>query len=176
MKEPKPIYAQGFFHLRRTGLVDQIIVFDYHDPGRYYYKILKNRKKLDREIELLKNNMQYFLDQEKVLINGVDTSPRVVYTEIGIRGRPELAYILFLIKFKGELVEGLNTYENMYEEEVVDYDYEVYWIFPENTKVIEADLGVPYTIYNNRVLYFKVPKGTYVGGYERIVFLQSSLH
>ncbi len=170
MREPKPIYAQGFFHLRRNGLVDQTIIFDYYDPDKYYYKILRHRLKLDHEINLLRKNMQYFLDQERVLINGADASPKVMHVEIGIRGRPDLAYVLFLISFKGELVDGLNTYENIYEEETVDYDYIVYWIFPDNARIVEADLGVPYIVYGNRILYFRVPKGTHVGGYERIVF------
>jgi len=170
VREPKPIYAQGFFHLRGNGLVDQTIIFDYYDPDNYYHRLLRQRLRLRQELEILKNNMQYYLDQERVLINGVDASPKVVHVEIGVRGKPDLAYIVFLIKFKGELVRGLNTYENIYEEEIVDYDYTVYWIFPENTRVIEAELGVPYNVYSDRILFFKVPRGTRVGGYEKIVF------
>ncbi len=171
MVDPKPIYAQGFFHVRREGFVDQTIVFDYYDPGRYYARVLKNPSLYEKERELLWNNMQYFLDQEKVLINGEDAEPRVVGVEIGLRGRSDLAYIVFLIVFHGEFVRGLNTYENIYEEEEVDYDYTVYWLFPRDARVIEVDVGVPYkTMSGDRILYFKVPRGTRVGGYEKIVF------
>ncbi len=171
MSEPIPLYAQGFFHLRADGLVDQIVVFDYYDPGNYYYKLMKDFTKLDKELERLRNNMQYFLDQERVLINGEDTNPRVKHVEIGFRGRKDLAYIMFIINFSGKIFEGINTYENIYEEEEAEYDYTVYWLFPVNAKVIEADVGVKYKVYNEgRILYFKVPKGTRVGGYERIVF------
>ncbi len=171
MVEPKPLYAQGFFHLRRNGFVDQTVVFDYYDPDHYYAKLLRDRDRLSREIRMLMNNMQYYLDQERVLINGEDTYPRVVHVEIGVRGRPDISYIVFLIVFKGELVKGINTYENIYEEEEVDYDYTVYWVFPESIRVIEADVGVPYRIYSDgRILFFKVPHGTRIGGYEKIVF------
>ncbi len=169
MKEPQPVYAEGFFHLRRTGLVDQVVVFDYYDPDRYYYRVLRHKLRLKQEKENLMNNMQYYLDMERVLINGKDANPRVIHVDIGLRGKPENPYIVFLIEFKGELVRGLNTYENIYEEEVAEYPYTVYWIFPEDSAPVEAEVGVPYRIAG-RILYFHVPRGTHVGGYEKIVF------
>ncbi len=170
-KEPEPIYAQGYFIVHRIGLFNQIVIFDYYDPDQYYWGVLRNASRLKREQETLMKNMQYFLDQEKVLINGVETKPVVKNVEIGIRGKPTLSYIVFYIEFEGELVKGLNIYENLYEEEVSEYDYVVYWIFPWNIRVVEADVGVQYSVLNDgRLLIFHVPKGTRVGGYEKIVF------
>ncbi|WFO75299.1 hypothetical protein J4526_09600 [Desulfurococcaceae archaeon MEX13E-LK6-19] len=171
MEEPKPIYAQGFFVIHKHGLFNQIIIFDYYDPDNYYYKLLRRKNALAEEKEVLKNNMQYFLDQEKVLINGNESRPIVKDVEIGVRGRPDLAYIIFNIEFYGELTEGVNVYENIYEEEEVEYDYIVQWIIHEKGRFIDAELGVAYELRNNsRLLLFKVPRGTKVGGYEKIVF------
>lgn len=170
-REPEPIYAQGFFIVHRSGLFNQIIVFDYYDPDQYYWSVLKNRSRLEKEVKMLAENMQYFLDQEKVLINGVETRPVVKNVEIGVRGKPTISYIVFYIEFEGELLRGLNIYENLYEEEVCEYDYIVYWIFPWDMRVVEADVGVSYNVLNDgRLLIFHVPKGTRVGGYEKIVF------
>ncbi|ABN69539.1 conserved hypothetical protein [Staphylothermus marinus F1] len=166
-----PLYAHGYFYMHETGLVDQVIVFDYWDPDRYYWKLLSKPMKLEEERMFLANNMQYYLDQEKVLINGVEAPPKVVDVEIGVRGKPEIAYIVFLIEFKGELKEGLNIYENIYEEEEAEYEYIVYWFMPENARIVKAELGVPYRVEpNGRVLFFRVKPGTRVGGREAIYF------
>ncbi|MET1160856.1 MAG: hypothetical protein ABWW65_07840 [Thermoprotei archaeon] len=171
MAEPIPIYGQGFFYMHSNGLVDQVVVFDYWDPDRVYAKILSDRIRLEREIKKLMDNMQYYLDQEEVLINGADASPQVTSVEIGLRGKPELAYVVFLIEFRGELKRGINVYENIYEEETAEYEYIVYWFFPENMRVIKAEVGVPYRIESNgRILFFRVKPGTRVGGREAIYF------
>ncbi|OYT38941.1 MAG: hypothetical protein B6U89_04965 [Desulfurococcales archaeon ex4484_58] len=171
MIEPQPIYGFGFFYMHRSGLVDQIIIFEYWDPDHYYEEVIRNEDKLRGEIEKLFSNMQYYLDQEKVLINGIDADPRVVSVDIGLKGKPEIAYIVFHIVFKGELKRGVNVYENIYEEEIAEYEYVVYWFFPENVKVLRAEVGVPYYIENDgRTLFFKVKPGTRVGGREAIYF------
>ncbi len=170
-REPKPLYAHGFFTMHETGLVDQIVVFDYLDESRYYWNLKRDKDKFEREIRMLADNMQYYLDQEKVLINGVEAPPRVVDVEIGFRGKPELPYILFLIEFKGELKKGMNLYENIYEEEIAEYEYIVLWNLPENAKFVKAELGVPYRVEpNGRSIFFRVKPGVKVGGREAIYF------
>jgi len=170
-REPIPIYAQGFFYVHRSGLVDHIVIYDYWDPERYYESVLNDPEKYEEEVETLMENMQYFMDREKVLINGKEAPVHVTGVEIGLRGRPELPYIVFLMEFRGELRKGLNIYENYYEEEEVDYGYIVYWFFPENTRVVKAELGVPYYVEaDGRVLFFRVKPQTRVGGREAIYF------
>lgn len=171
MREPIPIYGQGLFYMHPDGLVDQVVIFDYWDPGRYYESILRDAEKLKREEEKLIDNMQYYLDQERVLINGIEAPPQVTSVEIGLRGKPELAYIVFLIEFRGQLKRGINVYENIYEEEEAEYEYIVYWFFPENARVVRAEVGVPYSIESGgRILFFRVKPGTRVGGREAIYF------
>lgn len=169
--EPIPIYGQGFFYVHRSGLVDQLIVFDYWDRSGYYERVLANREEYEAEVESLAENMQYYLDQERVSINGVRARPTVTGVEIGLRGRPELAYIVFTIEFRGEVRPGLNVYENVYEEEEAEYEYAVYWFFPERSRVVSVEVGVPYRVdRSGRVLFFRVKPGTIVGGREAIQF------
>jgi len=171
MNEPFPVFANGFFTVQENGVFNEIILFEYYDPGGYYASLLSDQNRLDEELETLSRNMQFYLDLEKVLINGVESSPTVLNVNIGFRGDPRRPYILFIITFKGRLARGLNTYENYYDEEVAEYDYEVVWLFPAKARVVEADLGVPYKVEaGGRVLRFNVKRGTRVRGFEKILF------
>ncbi len=157
--------------MHESGLIDQIVIFDYFDYDGFYWHLVKDHVKLSREIELLSSNMQYFLDKEEVFINGSRTYPRVVSTDLGFRGGPEYPYIVFYIVFRGELRDGVNVYENRYDEEIAEYDYTVSWFLPHNARVLKADFKVPYRVdCDGRVLSFTVFKGTRIGGRELIVF------
>jgi hypothetical protein len=170
-REPEPLYAQGFFIMHETGLVDQILVFDYIDKDKYYWNLFRDRSRLEREKKMLMDNMQYFLDQEKVYINDKEAPPQVINIELGFRGKPILPYIVFNIVFSGELRRGVNRYVDIYGEEEAEYDYTVQWLFPEGATVIEAKLGVDYTVEaSGRQLVFHVKKGMRIGGREEIVF------
>lgn len=168
----KPIYAYGYFVVSPTGDFHQIMIYEYVDTEEEFARALKSRAK--EEIETMKNNMQLFLDEEVVKVNGAVTKPRVVLVNVGFRGSLKRPFIEFLIHFKGDLVEGYNTYENLYEPEVTTYDYGVLWIFPQNSEVVEADVGVEYEIKPRNVLRFSVKKGFKIPGYEKIVFRWTS--
>ncbi len=151
------------------GRVNQVVVFDYLDRAGYYAGL--RGKRLLEELDTVKRNMQGFLDEERVLINGEDAGPRVIDVRLGFRGDRIHPYLLITIVFRGSLRRGLNVYENIYEETVAEYDYEVIWVFPDSMRVVDAELDVPYTVIDDgRVLLFRVARGTRIGGYERIVF------
>lgn len=157
--------------MHESGLVDQIVVFDYYDRGKFYWSIAGDRVKLSKEVELLSSNMQYFLNKEEIYINGFRTYPRVVSVDIGFRGKPQYPYVIFHVVFRGELKRGVNIYENHYEEEIAEYDYYVSWFLPHSAKVIKADFRVPYVVdCDGRVISLKTMKGCKVGGHELIVF------
>lgn len=167
----KPIYGLGLFFVRETGLVEQVVVFDYYDENEEYRKVISDPKSLEGEKALLARNMQSFLDAEDVRINGKPTFPKVLDVEVGFRGDFKHPYIAFFIAFQGEFRKGVNVYEDTYEPEKVDYEYRVYWFFPTRARVLKADLGTPYTLLDRgRILTFKVEAGTTVRGYERIEF------
>lgn len=167
----RPVYGLGLFFVRESGLVEQIVIFEYYDENEEYSDIVKTPEKLENEKALLSRNMQAFLDSEDVRINDKPTYPKVLDVEIGFRGDSKHPYIAFFIAFQGEFHRGLNVYEDSYEPEKVDYEYRVYWFFPTRARVLRADLGVPYVLLGGgRILAFKVEAGTVVRGYERIEF------
>ncbi|MEO3993415.1 MAG: hypothetical protein QN229_03810 [Desulfurococcaceae archaeon TW002] len=168
----KPIYAYGYFIVSPAGDFHQIMIYEYVDIEEEFAQALKIR--LDEELESMRNNMQSFLDEEIVKINGVVTKPKVVLVNAGFRGSLKRPYIEFLIHFRGDLTEGYNTYENIYESETTTYDYSVVWVFPPNFEVIEADVGVKYEIKPKNVLRFSVKRGFKIPGYEKIVFRRVS--
>ncbi len=170
----KPIYAHGFFHVCRIGGIYQTIMFRYVDETSYYWRLLresgKGKESIEEEISLLRENMQSFLDDEEVYINDKRTRP--VVSDVVIDSvSPGEATITFLIRFRAPLRSGVNTYVNIYEEEIAEYDYTVVWLFPVGGRVVEARVGVDYEVRRDgSILLFRVKKGTRVGGREEIVF------
>lgn len=164
----RPIYAYGHFIVLPTGDFHQIVVYEYADAAEELASAVESRR--DSELRLMRNNMQSFLDEEVVRINGVEVKPRVVLVNVGFRGSLKRPFIEFLIHFKGDLVEGINTYENIYNAEIAEYDYSVTWLFPPGFEVVEVDVGTDFKIEPPNVLKFRVEKGFKTPGYERICF------
>ncbi len=167
----KPVFGYGFFSVDLAGDVVESIIFEYIDNDCEYAELIKDPVKLREEIRILKRNMQDFLDEEVVKINGEETRPYVVKVTVGLAGSRYRPFINYIIKFHCDLKPGLNTYENYYEPETAEYDYIVTWVFPEGVRVLEADLGVGYEVGPNNVLKFSVKKGFTLPGYEKISFL-----
>ncbi|MCS7107933.1 MAG: hypothetical protein RMH77_04190 [Sulfolobales archaeon] len=167
----RPIYGQGTFVVCENGDIIQEVIFDYVDDGLYYWGLLSNEEELDKELSKVVNNMQSFIDDEVVKINGRRVFPRVIGVDIGFRGFKSRPYITFYINFKGDLRSGVNVYEDTYESEYVDYDYTVTWVFTGSLKVLKAYLGVEYDVLaGGKILIFSISKGFNTPGYERIEF------
>ncbi len=166
-----PIHAQGFFIVSRNGLVTQIVRFDYYDTKGYYSQLYHKPQDYQKEILRLQNNMQQALDEEKVFINKERVYPKVQLVNIEHNGFEDNPYITFIIQFKGKLTKGLNTYENYYEDTIAEYDYEVYWVFPPRSEVIEVVSSSDYDVIDNRIVYLWSRKGDKIKGYEKISFI-----
>lgn len=167
----EPIYAQGFFVVNKNGLVNQIIIFDYFDPESYYYNLIDEEDRLSEELEILRENMQAMLDSEKILINNEKVKPKVMDVDLDFRGSPLKPYFTFFIIFKGSLRKGVNVYENWYESEEAEYDFNAYWIFPENSEIREVSASGLVEVLNERnILVIRVKRGEHITGYEKIVF------
>lgn len=168
--EVEPIHAQAFFRVDREGLFTEILVFDYLDKENFYYKILEDERRYVDEMARLAVVMDEFLREEKIIINDERVEARVVMVNLEFRGAKELPTIIYIIEFKGELIKGLNVYECYYEEGVAEYDYEIYWIFPEDAEVVEVNLSGEHEILNSRILVSSVRRSEKYNGYEKIVF------
>jgi len=169
MIEPKPIFAQGFFTVSRRGDFFQIVRFDYYDPEHYYEKVMKSPILYDEEMRKLAYNMQRMLDLEEVLVNSIRVRPKVRMVNIEHSGFSDAPHITFLIYFKGSLRKGVNTFEDKYESETIEYDYEVYWFFPPKTRIVEVEMSGDIDVIDN-ILYVWARRGDKIKGYEKIVF------
>lgn len=169
-EEIKPVYAQGFY-IMNVGVTNMVIIFDYVDRGQYYYRLLRQGgEELSRELSTLWDNMQKFMDEEIVRINGERVRPVVVDVYVGLRGAPTRPFIVFLGYFPSPLREGENVYENYYEEEVAEYDYEAVWVLPRGAEILEWYFNGSVETPEPNILRVYVEKGTRVGGREGIKF------
>jgi hypothetical protein len=167
----RAVYGQGFFHLCLKGVIWYTIVFDYEDPDLEYYELLRRGgRELKEELEAVKDNMQKFLDEERMFINGkrVRAIVRDVWIEVrGIPQRPSLVFSV-VIPYTPSSRERL-LYEDYYEEEVADYDYTVHWIYPECVKVVDYTMSGKVNLSPGH-LRVSVRKGTRISDYESILF------
>ncbi|MFX1485377.1 MAG: hypothetical protein ACFFCP_19565, partial [Promethearchaeota archaeon] len=124
---------------------------------------------LKKEVEKLADNMQYFLDLERVEINEQRVRSRVDYCDIFLKGESEVVSVLYLIDFAGRLGERVNKIETWLEEEIAPYDFEIIWRFPVGTRVIEVETALDYEIYDDIITLWAM-EGDNVGGYERMKF------
>jgi hypothetical protein len=169
----RPRYGYGLFSVDSAGEFRQKVIFFYWDPEEELYHAVATPESRMKELASLKENMQFFVDSERIVINGEEVKARVVHVDVGFVSNPRRPFIEFLILFKGRLVRGVNRYENYYETERVEYDYRVTWILPEGFKFLKADFGFPYEVFDDRVVVINVKKGSTTPGYEYMEFLAS---
>ena len=166
----EPVYGQGFFHLDASRGLYYTIIFDYYDPKMEYYRLLKaGQDSLRAEEENLKRNMQSFMDEERIVINGEDVKATVTRAFIEVRGDRRRPTIVFHVVIPFKPRAGVNVYENFYEPTVAEYDYRVYWILPPGSGFREIVSPGRVTIEGN-IAVIHVSKGTKIDGYESVVF------
>jgi len=164
-----PIHAQGFFYVGRN--ISYYIVFDYVDPEGYYKRVLSNSELYHQEIARLYSGMKDSLREEEITINGIHVEPSIRLIDIGFRGVPNRVFIVYGISLDVELKSGINKYVNKYIAETIEYNYEVYWIFPPNSKIVSVDMGsYKWEILKTNVLAIYGKRGEKTPGYEEIVF------
>ncbi|MEM3587239.1 MAG: hypothetical protein QXO71_07970 [Candidatus Jordarchaeaceae archaeon] len=164
-----PIFAHTFFSVSRDGEVHQFLIYDYYDPDEYYLNLESNPDEYEREIEKLWLNMQSFLEEETNKVNGKTVYPKVIYTDIQFRGSEDTPFILWVISFKGDFKKGENVYLTITEEEVLEYDCDAIWLFPEDCEILSVTTPMDYEIINN-ILLLWARKGDKIGGHEEIRF------
>ncbi len=166
----KPVNGYGFFIVSKSGVFTHVIIFEYLDKELEYFTLIKDEDRKTEEIKTLRENMQEFLNEEDVRINDRESHMRVEDVEIGFAGSRHLPYIQYIVRFFGRLKKGVNAYEDSYIPERTTYKYSVAWLFPPSSEILEVDLGVPSVTEKGNFLYVEVPKGTFLKGYEKIVF------
>lgn len=169
MGEVKPVYGEGFFHVSLSGVIWYTIVFDYLDPqGEYWGLLRRGGTALEDECERLRFEMQKLMDEERIVVNGVDVRARVLHASIEVRGNPRRSTATFLVLIPFKPRTGVNIYENFYGETVADYDYTVYWVL-ECGEVVRVESPGDVDIRGG-VAVIRVKKGTRIPGYESVSF------
>jgi len=172
----KPLHGHAFFTINYSGAFSQILVFDYYDPDKFYYSLLHDDEKYRSTMEELLASMNQLLSQEEIRVNGERAEAEALTVNLDFRGEAEKPAITFYIEFDGKLKPGEeNVYECSYEPGVAEYDYEVYWILPDGSRVISVKTSTEYEIYGGRFLVMWARRGDRYDGYEKIVFTLSSL-
>jgi hypothetical protein len=165
----QPLHAESFFSVARTGEIHERLCFEYTDPGHYYRRVLQDEDAFEKEIETLSGNMQYYLDKERVEINGRQVKSFVSYVDIFLKGESDIVAVVYLIDFTGRFSAGNNKIETWLEEETAPYDFEIMWRFPLGTHEISIESLLDYEVYDSIVVLW-AEEGDRVGGYERMEF------
>jgi len=164
-----PVFAHAFFSVSHDGEFHQLLTYDYYDPDEYYLNLESNPEEYEKEIEKLWLNMQGFLEEETNKVNSETVYPKVIYTDIQFRGSENMPFILWVISFKGEFKKGENVYQTVTEEEVLEYDCDAIWTFPEDCEILSVTTPMDYEIMDN-ILLLWARKGDKIGGHEEIRF------
>ncbi len=109
----QPVHAESFFSVARSGEIHERLSYEYTDPEHYYRRVLQDEEDFRREIETLSDNLQYYLDKERVEINGHAVRSQVHYTDIFLKGESDVVAVVYLIDFSGRFTPNANRIENL---------------------------------------------------------------
>jgi hypothetical protein len=165
----EPVHADSFFSVSSSGEIHERLCYEYLDMSNYYRRVLRDEKLLADEVEKLAGNLQGFLDEERVEINGERIRSRVDYCDIYLKGDTDVVGVVYIIDFAGRFHRGMNKIETWLEEEIAPYDFEILWRFPVGSKVTEIETILEFEIYGDIVSLWAM-EGEEVGGYERMAF------
>lgn len=165
----EPVHADSFFSVSKSGEIHERLSYEYADPEGYYRRVIRDQKLLKKEVEKLVDNMQHFLDLERVEINEDRVKSRVDYCDIFLKGPSEVVSVVYLIDFTGRFIDGLNKIETWLEEETAPYDFEILWRFPIGSRILDVETTLDFEIYDDIITLWAM-EGDEVGGYERMEF------
>lgn len=166
----QPLFASSIFTISPELEVYQVINYDYSDPDGVYERLLKNENALQKEIDKIHSNMAGFLAAEKVYINEKRVEQKIIHVDIGLRGSSEIVYFQWVVYFQGSKLDEVNSLESDVEVERAEYDIEVLYLFPQNTRILDVKTPMDYEI-REPLLFVWAQKGDVVGGHEAVQFL-----
>lgn len=167
--QERPLRAYSTFEVT-SRQVRQEIWFSYDDPGENYH----TREEVGLLPELLaeiQDNMQYFIDQDLLYINGgqvnLDVKKCDLHYHRGRNTRPVLHFSVRSVTRYTLSATTPNVLELVAEEEVLDYPVEARWRFP--SKVLGVETAMRSKVSGCLVM-LKAFQGELVGGEEWFEF------
>jgi hypothetical protein len=165
----QPLFASSIFTISPELEVYQVINYDYSDPDGVYERLLNDENALQKEINKIHSNMADFLAAEKVYINEKRVEQKIIHVDIGLRGNPEIVYFQWVVHFQGVKLNEVNSLESDVQVERAEYDIEVLYLFPQNTRILDVKTPMDYEI-REPLLFVWAQKGDVVGGHEAVQF------
>ena len=163
-----PLNAEADFYVSKNG-ISELLVYNYLDE-KYVYQRLCASENYDTEMHKIKDNMQFYLDQDTVLVNYEEKRMKLSEVELKFKdGLPEYPQLNFMILIRCKLKEGNNAIEFYMQEEEAPYSFHITWHFPHGSEIIEVDTLLSFQINGSKII-MTAKKGDHVGGYEKIIF------
>jgi hypothetical protein len=163
-----PLNAEANFYVSKKG-ISELLVYNYLDEENFYQKLCASEN-YDTEMNKIKDNMQFYLDQDIVLVNHEEKRMKLNEVELKFKdGLSEYPQLNFMILIRCKLKDGNNVIEFHMQEEVTPYSFHITWHFPHDSEIIEVDSLLSFQITGSKIIMI-AEGGDRVGGYEKIVF------
>ena len=163
-----PLNAEADFYVSEKG-ISELLIYHYLDEEHFYQKLCASEN-YDTEMNKIKDNMQFYLDQDTVLVNHEEKRMKLSEVELKFKdGLPEYPQLNFMILIRCKLKEGNNVIEFDMEDEIAPYDFQIKYHFPHGSEIVEVESLLSFKIIDNKII-MTAKKGDLVGGYEKIVF------
>lgn len=167
MFSEEPVKASSKIIVGKSSLY-QDLIYVYRDQGQIFRK-LELTGALEGELEMIRFNLQEFLDQDDLFVNSQKSEMTVknctlTYLSDNYQAL-ELNFQIVSEEYK--VLEGKNKIELVAEKEIAPYPINSTWIFPG--RVIECKSSMTTTILENEV-HLKAEKDMQMGGHEIFTF------
>lgn len=166
----KPIEAISYFWISK--FIIQQIIFKYYDPEMNYRR-MEEENDLEDELQSIKENMQFFIDQDSFYLNNKLLSFSV--EEVRLEYKDKNNYHYPILKFRIKSLETINISRKEKnfidldaEIEIAEYPITIHWFAPK--KFFEIQSGMKITESEKNRLVLSAEPGMVVGGQEKIAF------
>ncbi len=167
-QEEEPIKASSKTIVTQTQL-NQYISFYYTDPTEIYYSYIRTDL-LEDLIDELTTNMQRFVSQDTVLINGEDIPLGIVDTHIEFH-KNKRAEPVNNFSIKNDIPFNLKVGENVInleaDVELLEYPISSVWRFPGKVLTVKSPLRYKISGFN---VFLHANATEQIGGKETFIF------
>ncbi|MFW9857051.1 MAG: hypothetical protein ACFFFG_18520 [Candidatus Thorarchaeota archaeon] len=169
MREERPIFAESFFQIRPRRIF-QALFFYYHDPAQNYF-YLKETGALKGEIEVIRQNLQAFIDADALWVN--DRKTRMLISQIQLefrKNRRIFPYLNFKIQSEPYILQDGKINKIHLYAKPEDLAYPAISCWQTTIGLINSVISRSFhqlSLDKTRVTFY-MSKGDIVGGDEQI--------